>query len=272
MKFSKMQGNGNDFLVIEDLSGNLIGRESEVSKRLCNRKFGIGADGILIVRNNSKADIEMIIINSDGSYASMCGNGIRCFAKYVYERNIVKKHIISIMTGDGIKEADLTIKDDKVEKIKIFMGKEDYNPVKIPSINEGEIINKQILIGEESFVISSVRMGVPHTVLIEDQEMDINIGGRIEKYEAFPEGTNVNFCKVIDRKNIKVRTWERGAGPTLGCGTGNCASVVIANRLGLIDDIVTVIVPGGRLQVELKEEGVYMIGDAEFICDGISYI
>lgn len=272
MKFSKMQGNGNDFLVIEDFNNELEGKESEIAKNLCNRKFGIGADGILIVRKNQKTDIEMVIINSDGSYASMCGNGIRCFAKYVYERNIVKKTIISIMTGDGIKEANLTIKEDKVEKIKIFMGKEDYNPAKIPAISESEIINKSISIDDESFIISSVRMGVPHTVVFEDEEMDINIGGRIEKYEIFPEGSNVNFCKVVDRKNIKVRTWERGAGPTLGCGTGNCASVVIANRLGLIDDKVIVMVPGGKLEVEVMEDGVYMIGDAQFICDGKSFI
>lgn len=272
MKFTKMQGNGNDFIVIEDLNRELLGKESEIARKLCNRKFGIGADGILLVRNNKDSDIEMEIINSDGSYAAMCGNGIRCFAKYVYERNIVKNSKMKIMTGDGIKEAELFIKDEKVDKIKIFMGKEDYSPKNIPAKCEEEVINKVINIDDKEITINSVLMGVPHTVIFEDEALDINLGGKIEKYPLFPQGTNVNFCKVINNEEIEVRTWERGAGPTLGCGTGNCASVIIAKKLGYVRDNVTVKVPGGELKVELTEEGVYMIGNAEFICEGISYI
>lgn len=272
MKFTKMQGNGNDFIVIDDLNNELLGKESDLAKKLCHRKFGIGADGILLVRHNENTDIEMEIINSDGSYAAMCGNGIRCFAKYVYEKNIVRKPNIKIMTGDGIKEAELTIKDNKVEAIKIFMGKEDYEPKNIPAISEEDIIHKKLTIDGKDIEINSVLIGVPHTVIFEEDYMDINLGGLIEKNPIFPKGTNVNFCKIIDGEKIEVRTWERGAGPTLGCGTGNCASVIIANRLGYVGNNVTVTVPGGQIQVELKNEGVYMIGDADFICEGISYI
>lgn len=269
MKFSKMHGNGNDFIIIEDLNNEYLGKEGEIAQKMCHRRFGIGADGILIVRKNENCDIEMVIINSDGSYAAMCGNGIRCFAKYVYEKGIVKKEIMDVLTGDGVKRILLDVQDDMVKTINVNMGFASFNPKKIPALCDEEIIEKKVSIGNKNYVLTSLLMGVPHTIIFEEEKHDIKCGEEIEKYELFPQGTNVNFCRVIDRNTIEVRTWERGAGPTLACGTGNCASVIAANRLDLVNNEVKVIVPGGKLKVNIEDDGVKMIGEASFICDGI---
>lgn len=268
MKFSKMHGNGNDFIVIEDLNNEYLGREEEIARKMCHRRFGIGADGILIVRKSEKYDIEMVIINSDGSYAAMCGNGIRCFAKYVYEKQIVKKDVMNVLTGDGVKRIFLETDKDKVDTINVNMGFGDFNPKNIPALCDEEIIEKNVIIGNKNFKITSLLMGVPHTIIFEEEKYPIEYGKDIEKYPLFQEGTNVNFCRIIDRGTIEVRTWERGAGPTLACGTGNCASVIAANKLGLVDKEVRVIVPGGELEVKIEDDGVKMIGNASFICDG----
>ncbi|MCM8711023.1 diaminopimelate epimerase [Clostridium sp. SYSU_GA19001] len=262
MKFTKMHGNGNDFIVIEDLD-NKITDEGALARELCNRNFGIGGDGILIVRKSNIAHIQMVIINSDGSYAAMCGNGIRCFAKYVWENNLVSSENIDIETGDGIKKAYLTIEDNEVKTVTINMGTSSFKPHLIPAKADEEIINKTITAGEKKFVISSLLMGVPHTVILGQLEsFDVNDGKLIEKHSMFPQGTNVNFCEVINRNKIKVMTWERGAGPTLACGTGSCAAVVVANKLGLIEDKATVLIPGGSLFIEITNEGVFMTGPA----------
>lgn len=262
MKFTKMHGNGNDFIVIEDLN-NEIADEGNLARKLCHRNFGIGADGILIVRKSNIAHIQMVIINSDGSYAAMCGNGIRCFAKYVWENNLVNCEIIDIETGDGIKKAYLTIEGDEVKTVTINMGRPSFNPASIPAKASEEIINKNINAGGRKFTINSLLMGVPHTVIIGQLEsFDVNEGKLIEKHDMFPQGTNVNFCEVVSKNKIKVKTWERGAGPTLACGTGSCASVVVANKLGLVEDKVMVEIPGGSLFIELSSEGVLMTGPA----------
>ncbi|MDD3225521.1 MAG: diaminopimelate epimerase [Clostridium sp.] len=265
MNFTKMQGTGNDFVVIDDRDEKYRNRESEVAKVLCSRHFGIGADGILLVRNCSDADIEMIIINADGSYAAMCGNGIRCFAKYVYEDEIVKKSQIKIKTGDGIKVAQIEVSNDIVEKVTIYMGKPEFNPNKIPAASNKEVLNYNYKADNgKTYKLNSVLVGVPHTVIVgELDKTDVKEGKFIEKSSLFPNGTNVNFCEVKDRKNIKVKTWERGAGATLSCGTGCCSSVIICERLGLIDKKVLVSISGGELEIEVKENGIYMSGTSE---------
>ncbi|MPQ44636.1 diaminopimelate epimerase [Clostridium tarantellae] len=268
MNFAKMQGNGNDFIIVEDFDNKLQGKESELAKHVCHRKFGIGADGLLIVRLTDKADIEMIIINSDGSYAAMCGNGIRCFIKYAFEKKIVTKEKINVLTGAGIKTISLKTKDGKVNSISVNMGQANFNPNAIPVKSNEEIINKEILANNKVYKITSLLMNIPHTVIFEEDNTNITEGNEIEKHPLFPEKTNVNFCKVINKSIIEVRTWERGAGATLGCGTGNCASAVVCNKLGFVDNKVKVITPGGSLWVHIKGDGVYMIGDAKFICEG----
>lgn len=269
MKFTKMQGNGNDFIVIKDLNGDFVKDQSELTLKLCNRKYSIGADGILYVRNSEVADIKMEIINSDGSYASMCGNGIRCFAKYVWEKGLVNKKNIKIETGDGIKIAHLNIEDDIVKSVKINMGFPDFTPSVIPALAEKEIINYTLNSNGKDYSINTLLLGVPHTVILGELEtFPIEEGRAIEKNELFPQGTNVNFCQVIDRNNVKVKTWERGAGPTLACGTGSCASAVVVNKLGLVDNSINVELPGGHLLVEICDDGVFMTGPAETVYKG----
>ena len=274
MIFTKMQGTGNDFIVVEDLDSEYECREGETAKILCDRHFGIGADGVLYVRKSEKSDIKMVIINSDGSYAAMCGNGIRCFAKYVWEKNLVntrerKVNEINIETGDGIKTAYLKVDDDKVTEVCIYMGVANYEPSKVPVNNDSEIVNMEILANNKTYKITSMLLGVTHTMIFGDLDsFHTSEGKEIEFLNIFPENTNVNFCEIIDRTNVRVKTWERGAGETLACGTGSCASVVASNRLGLTDKKVTVMVPGGKIVVEVMEDGVYMTGPAETVFKG----
>ncbi|MBU3226961.1 diaminopimelate epimerase [Clostridium algidicarnis] len=270
MNFKKMHGNGNDFIIIEDLNNEYLGKEGNIALKLCNRNFGIGADGILIVRNSKEADVEMVIINSDGSYASMCGNGIRCFAKYVYEEKIVEKTIINIKTGDGIKKVSLTLKGDNIEEITVYMGKPSLDPNNISEVSEKPIINNPLEINNKLYIINSLHLGVTHTVIIDKlSNYKIEEGKFIEENSFFKMKTNVNFCEVLDRKSIKIKTWEVGAGPTLACGTGSCASAYISYMLGYTDNEISVIVEGGTLKVRIEDgDNIYMIGNAENVFKG----
>ena len=268
LKFTKMQGAGNNFVVFQDMEDNHKDL-SILAKKLCDRNFGVGGDGILVIRKSDIADIEMIIINSDGSYASMCGNGIRCFCKYVYENNIVRKSSFTVETGDGIKNCDLIIDDGIVKAVKINMGKGSFNPKSIPALAEEEIIEKSICVNGKTYNITSILLGVPHTVILTgDGEFDVKEGARIERHELFPLGTNVNFCRIVNKNKIIVNTWERGAGPTLACGTGCCSSVVVCNKLNLVERSVKVIAPGGVLNIEITQDGVMMTGPAENVFKG----
>ncbi|MEG1256323.1 diaminopimelate epimerase [Clostridium sp.] len=268
LKFTKMQGAGNSFVVFQDLEEKYKNL-SRLAIKLCDRNFGIGGDGILVVRKSEIADIQMVIINSDGSYARMCGNGIRCFGKYVYENNLVNKEIFTIETGDGIKICNLIMKNEVVDGVKINMGSENFDPRLIPALATAPIIEKEIVAGGKNYSISTLLLGVPHTiVLVKEGDFKVEEGAAIEKYSLFPQGTNVNFCRVIDKGEIKVDTWERGAGPTLACGTGSCASVVLCNKLHLVDKSVRVTVPGGILRVEITEAGVMMTGNAVNVFTG----
>ncbi|MBU3180134.1 diaminopimelate epimerase [Clostridium psychrophilum] len=272
MNFTKMQGTGNDFIIIDDFDEKYNNLEKLASK-LCDRHYGIGADGILVVRKSKIANIQMIIINADGSYASMCGNGIRCFAKYIWQKKYVLGDSIKIETGDGVKLANICVKNGVAQGVTINMGKYSFNPKDIPSLNKGEIINKKLESDNRDYYITSLLMGVPHTIVFGKlKDYEISEGKFIEHNDLFPENTNVNFCEVVDKNLIKVKTWERGAGPTLACGTGSCACVVAANRLGHTSEKVTVQVPGGVLNIEIVKDEVLMEGPAETIFEGKFYI
>ncbi|WP_315114478.1 diaminopimelate epimerase [uncultured Clostridium sp.] len=269
MKFIKMHGNGNDFIVIEDFHNNLLKRGEEIAKKLCDRHYGIGGDGLILVSNSKIADIKMDIFNGDGSYASMCGNGIRCFAKYVYNEGICKKDIIKIETGDGIKYAMINVRNGEVTDITINMGMHSFDPKEIPVLCDEEVINKSIVVNGKTYNITSLFMGVPHTVIFGNlEEFDVIEGSYIEKLNLFPKGTNVNFCEVLSKDRIKVKTWERGPGITLACGTGSCASVIVANKVGLVDSRVQVDLPGGTLFIEITPNGTMMTGPAEIVYNG----
>lgn len=264
-----MHGTGNDFIVIEDFNNNLAGTEEHIAQRLCHRRFGIGGDGIILVRKSDEADIKMDLFNADGSYAAMCGNGIRCFSKYVFDKGIINNKTIKIKTGDGIKTAYLTVEKDAVSTVTINMGKCSFKPEDIPANSEDKIIEKEIQVNGKKYIITSMLMGVPHTVIMcKLDEVDVEEGKQIEKFNLFPKGTNVNFCEVIDEKSIKIKTWERGAGATLACGTGSCASVITANMLGYTDKKVKVTVPGGELMIDISNDNILMTGPAVTVFEG----
>jgi len=269
LKFTKMQGTGNDFIVLEDMDLKLLNNQDKLAQKLCDRRFGIGADGILFVRKSEVADIKMEIINADGSYAAMCGNGIRCFAKYVFDENIISDKNIKIETGDGIKIANIKLENSGVTSVTIDMGNYSLNPKDIPAESEEKIINNKIIVENKEYKIISMLMGVPHTVIISKlDQVDVNEGKAIEKYKLFPKGSNVNFCEIVDKHNVKVKTWERGAGPTLACGTGSCASVIAANLIGLTEKDVKVQVPGGEMQIKISDKGILMTGPAVTVFKG----
>jgi diaminopimelate epimerase len=260
MEFYKLHGLGNDFILIDDRNENLVGIERKLAIKLCDRHFSIGADGILLLRESKVSDIKMDIYNSDGSYASMCGNGIRCFAKYVYEKGIINKDTLDIETGDGIKKALLTAQNGIVTSVKINMG----------SVTEDKNIrDKEIEANGRKYIINFCHMGVPHTVISGKlEDFDVNQGKYIEKMDIFEHGTNVNFVEVINNKEFKIMTYERGAGPTLACGTGTCASFYILNSRGKIGDRVLAHLLGGDLIIEKIGNDIYMEGPAEISFKG----
>ncbi len=266
IKFTKMHGTGNDFIIIDDRDEILREKEIDLALKLCNRRFGIGADGIIFLRFKDKIPY-MRIINSDGSQANMCGNGIRCFAAYVFKNGIVKDDCMDIYTDDGLKRAFIS-EDLGRFNVTINMGKYSFKPEDIPALSEEKIIEKDITINGKNYTITSLLLGVPHTVIFLKDDIDISDGPFIENYSLFPKKTNVNFCKVVNEGELIVRTWERGAGATYSCGTGSCASVVCGNMLNLVKDEVKVLVKGGELNIKIKEEGVFMMGEAVFVFSG----
>lgn len=274
LKFEKMHGLGNDFIVV-DGRDNYITNPPVISQKMCNRHTGVGADGFIIIEPSSSADIRMRYFNSDGSEGEMCGNGIRCFARFVVEKGIVKKTDFTVETLGGIMKP-VVIMDDKgrFEGVVVDMGIPALNPGKIPVNFNGEIfMDIPVDIEGKSYRLSSVLMGVPHTVVYMDSLKDVDVEGVgriIETHPLFPSKTNVNFVQVDSRKKIKVRTWERGAGKTLACGTGCCSAVVISSILDKTDKKVEVELPLGNLIIEWCEDGhVYMQGPAVSICRGI---
>lgn len=268
MDFVKMHGLGNDFVFIEDKTGQ-DKDYTALAHAMCNRHTGIGADGLIVIVDSRVADVRMRIINSDGSEAEMCGNGIRCFAKYVYDSGIIEKKQFTVETPAGIMEPEITVgADNKAELITINMGRPSFNRSEIPMEGtDGRVLNEDLGVDGENWKITSLLMGVPHTVTYVDDvdSVDIEkIGPLFEKHEAFPKHTNINFAQQMDDRTVKVRTWERGAGATLACGTGSCSVAVASFLNGRTGREVDIQLPLGTLHIEYREEdgNVYMTGPA----------
>lgn len=271
MQFQKMHGLGNDFIFLNNINPSKYNLQT-LAIQLCNRNTGIGADGIVLILPSEEADVRMRIVNADGSEANMCGNAIRCFAKMVYENGTITKESFSIETFAGTMIPELITENGKVKAVRVNMGEPLLNRADIPMLGEvGSVINEPLKIGNDTFYITSFLMGVPHTMVFVDDldQMDtIAIGRQIEKNKVFPKGTNVNFVQVINNQEIKVRTWERGAGSTLACGTGSCASAVASAINGKTGKQVTVHLALGDLFIEWTDNAVFMTGPATSVFSG----
>src|SRR5512137_1863385 len=268
MKFTKMQGAGNDYVYV-DCFEEKIETPSEVAIKVSNRNFGIGSDGLILIMPSDKADVRMRMFNSDGSESEMCGNGIRCVAKYAYDHGSVTKKEITAETGAGILTLQLfTGSDGKVEKVRVNMGAPRLSRAEIPMRGEAgeQVVSQPLNILHTTFPITCVSMGNPHCVIFIDDVANFQVekyGPLIENHELFPRRTNVEFVQVISPSEVRQRTWERGAGETLACGTGSSAVTVAAVLNGLTERRVLNHLSGGDLELEWAEDGnLYMTGPA----------
>ena len=270
MQFTKVHGLGNDFIILD-------GREQTrdyptLAKRLCHRQTGIGADGILIIENSAKADIRMRIVNEDGSEAEMCGNGIRCFAKYVYRQGIVDQTEFAVETLAGVMRPKLVMQGGEVASVTVDMGEPYLECAEIPVVGEGRCIGRELTVQGETLRYTTVLVGVPHTLIYVDDPTDkkwMNMGWEIEHASVFPKRTNVNFAKVVDEHTLIMRTFERGCGPTLACGTGACAAAVASYLNGRTERSVDINIELGTLHIDWAEDNrVYMTGPAEIVFTG----
>lgn len=275
MKFTKMHGIGNDYVYVNCFQ-ETVDNPGEVARKVSDRHFGIGSDGLILIKPSDVADGKMEMYNADGSQGAMCGNGIRCVAKYVFDYGIVNKTSISIATRSGIKYLDLSVKDGRVSMVKVNMGSPILTASQIPVVSsKEEVIDEPLEVEGTTYRITAVSMGNPHAIVYMDDvdslEID-KIGPAFENHIAFPDRVNTEFVKVIDSHTVQMRVWERGSGETLACGTGACAVAVASILNGLTDGTqpVTVKLLGGNLQIfwDRQENLVYMTGPASTVFDG----
>lgn len=274
MKFTKMHGLGNDYVYVNCFEEK-IDNPPAVARFVSDRHFGIGSDGLIMINPSKTADFEMEMYNADGSRGEMCGNGIRCVAKYVYDYGLTDKTQISVETLGGIKYLDLTVEDGKVSLVKVDMGKPKLEADLIPIISERErVIDEPIEVDGKEYHMTGVSMGNPHAVIYVDDVKGLDlekIGPKFENHERFPKRINTEFVHCIDRQTVEMRVWERGSGETLACGTGACAVAVSSILNNLTDTQVTVKLLGGDLQIEWDREKdrVFMTGPATVVFDGV---
>lgn len=273
MRFTKVHGAGNDFILFDATKGDAW-EYAALAPRLCDRHTGIGADGLLIVEPSDCCDLRMRIINNDGSEAEMCGNGIRAFSKYAYERGLISGTKFKVETLSGMMEPELLLEQDgTVAAVRVNIGKPAFACEDVPvQGREASCLNRTLEVAGQQFTFSAVRLGVPHiTIEVEDPKTFdlLHYGPAIESLPIFPERTNVDFYRVIDRDTVEMRVWERGAGATLACGTGACATAVLCAATGQTGRKVNVHLALATLQIEWAEdENVYMTGPAQIVFDG----
>ena len=272
IKFTKMHGTGNDYVYINNINKEIEDVEN-LARYISNRHFGVGSDGLILICKSDIADFKMRMFNSNGSEAQMCGNGIRCVGKYVYDKGLTKKKMITIETLAGLKTLNLNIEKDKVKSVKVDMGEPILELDKIPVVTDkNEPIRIKAL--DKEFTCTCISMGNPHAVIIIDDVEKFNVkkyGKVLEINEIFPKKSNIEFIQTIDKEHIKMRVWERGTGETLACGTGACAALVACYLNNLTKNKATVELLGGNLQIEWNKENnhVYMTGPAEIVFEGI---
>ncbi len=281
-KFTKMQGCGNDYIYVNGFTEKIPQEEkTELVRHISDRHFGIGGDGVIFINPSAEADFEMEMYNADGSRAEMCGNGIRCVAKYVYDKGLTDKTDISVISCGQIKYLQLFLKEGRVDTVRVNMGAPELRPERIPvtvaeagmPLEQERIVNAPIIVQGKEYKMTCVSMGNPHAVIFLEDVTNLEIeqiGPYFENHERFPKRINTEFVKVLDKKTVQMRVWERGTGETLACGTGCCATVVACILNGLTDEKVTVKLLGGEIEIEWDREAnlVYMTGPAVTVFEG----
>ncbi len=281
-KFTKMQGCGNDYIYVNGFTEKIPQEEkTELVRHISDRHFGIGGDGVIFINPSAEADFEMEMYNADGSRAEMCGNGIRCVAKYVYDKGLTDKTDISVISYGQIKYLQLFLKEGQVDTVRVNMGAPELRPERIPvtvaeagmPLEKERIVNAPIIVQGKEYKMTCVSMGNPHAVIFLEDVTNLEIeqiGPYFENHERFPKRINTEFVKVLDKKTVQMRVWERGTGETLACGTGCCATVVACILNGLTDEKVTVKLLGGEIEIEWDREAnlVYMTGPAVTVFEG----
>lgn len=273
MKFTKMHGCGNDYVYVNGFVEEIKDKPAFV-KAVSDRHFGVGSDGAIFINPSKEADFEMEMYNADGTRAEMCGNGIRCVAKYVYDNGLTDRTHISIVSCGKVKYLDLNVEDGQVTSVRVNMGAPILTAKEVPVISRMEqSVDESIIVGGKEYRMTCVSMGNPHAVVFMDDVANLDIaavGPLFENHTAFPNRVNTEFVKVVDRNRVDMRVWERGTGETLACGTGCCATVVACILNGLTDNAVTVRVLGGEILIEWDREKnlVYMTGPATTVFEG----
>lgn len=272
MKFAKMQGIGNDYVYVYG-AGNQLKDPGEMARRISNRHFGVGSDGLILIDPAEKADFRMRMYNADGSSSAMCGNGIRCVGKYVYDKKCTAKTEITVETDAGIKQLTLFPEQGTVKRVRVDMGIPELEATRIPvDYSGGRIINLPFSLEDSVFGITCVSMGNPHAIVFVENVEEVKVGETgplLECHPFFPERTNVEFVQVVSPAELKMRVWERGTGETLACGTGACASLVAGVLNKKCGDCAVLHLKGGDLEIEWKADGhVYMTGEAETVFEG----
>ena len=274
MKFTKMHGLGNDFVMVDCFEEQLSVDLAQLSRKICDRHFGIGADGLVLILPSETADIGMRIFNPDGSEPEMCGNAIRCFARYVYEHNIVSKQIMRVETLAGLIVPELVMNGEKVISVKVDMGEPRLDREQIPMAGmAGKVVNEPVTVAGTTYNVTCVSMGNPHCITFVPDTGNVpisEVGPKIETHRLFPKKTNVEFVQVLNNNEVNMRVWERGAGETLACGTGACATGVACVLNNLTAREIIVHLTGGDLQIEWADNNhVYMTGPAEYVFTGV---
>jgi diaminopimelate epimerase len=274
MKFTKMHGIGNDYVYVDGQKEKITDKAA-LARRISDRHTGVGSDGLIIIHPGREADFEMEMYNSDGSRAEMCGNGIRCVGKYVYDHGLTDKTELSVETLAGIKYLKLEVEQGRVQAVQVDMGKPILNPEAIPVEADREpVLMEDFLVDGQHYLLNCISMGNPHAVLFLDtcpEALPLEIlGPKFENHPRFPKRTNTEFARVLDRETIEMRVWERGAGETMACGTGACATAVAAVLNGLTEEQVTVRLRGGDLVIryDREQDRVYMTGAAAAVFEG----
>jgi len=271
LHFAKLHGTANDFIYVDARAG-FPGDPAAVARRLCDRRRGIGADGLILLLPSTEADGRMVIYNSDGSRAEMCGNGIRGLAKFVHERGLLTKNPLALETDAGVKTLGLHLDGGRVARVTVDMGMPEWRGREIPVDADGEVIDRPLVVDGRTWSVTCVSMGNPHCVVFVDDVASLpldTLGPCFERHPFFPRRVNTEFVQIESRRRLTMRVWERGAGETMACGTGACAVAVAAARTGRSERQVTVTLPGGPLEIDWRsDDRVLMTGDAVAVFEG----